>query len=461
MSTAGLDAAEVADEVTTATAAPAKYPLLDAAHELVSMGFAIFAPQHNGKVPRNKTNGFKDAKREITNDSLFMGPRACNIGIATEGLCVLDVDVKDGPNQWFDCLSEGLRSDLFAAPHAKTHSGGWHFYFRPPEGLTLVCSAGTIAKGIDIRANGGYVIAPPSTINGNMYSWAKKPDSVNSLPIAPQWLLDAIEAAERRPGGCGGANVANSQHHGPPSQGDVIERAKAYLAKLPDAIQGQDGSGKLYTAATALVHGFCLSGDEALTLLAKHYNPRCVPPWSEKELLHKISDAATKPHDRPYGWLRDEPQKPSKSKGGKPSGSKNKPAGGPKKTPNLVARLSGRERIEHLAFVAENLQPKESGEWPLLAAHEAALWLRRRRGIFLHQSDAWHVYIDGVYTPGEDDRAAKSATLHLVARDHKPTATNTRDLLHNARALADLPTGDEPPHWVSLLLIFAPKKEEL
>ena len=31
-----------------------------------------------------------------------------------------------------------------------------------------------------------------------------------------------------------------------------------------------------------------------------------MPPWSDKELQHKINQAATKPHDRPFGWLRDE-----------------------------------------------------------------------------------------------------------------------------------------------------------
>ncbi len=44
-------------------------------------------------------------------------------------------------------------------------------------------------------------------------------------------------------------------------------------------------------------------------LLANHYNLRCDPQWSEKELRHKINQAATKPHDRPFGWLRDD--KPS------------------------------------------------------------------------------------------------------------------------------------------------------
>jgi hypothetical protein len=44
--------------------------------------------------------------------------------------------------------------------------------------------------------------------------------------------------------------------------------------------------------------------DHALRLLIDHYNPRCEPPWLEKELRHKVEDAADKPHERPPGWLR-------------------------------------------------------------------------------------------------------------------------------------------------------------
>ncbi len=88
-----------------------------------------------------------------------------------------------------------------------------------------------------------------------------------------------------------------------PSQ--IERRAIAYLEKLPGAISGQGGHNATYTAAVALVHGFGLDPDQALGLLLAHFNPRCEPPWKEQELRHKIEDAATKPHDKPYGWLRD------------------------------------------------------------------------------------------------------------------------------------------------------------
>ncbi|MBC7835958.1 MAG: bifunctional DNA primase/polymerase [Phycisphaerales bacterium] len=85
----------------------------------------------------------------------------------------------------------------------------------------------------------------------------------------------------------------------------VQRRAQAYLAKIPGAVSNQGGHPLTYAAATAMVHGFGLHPQVALDLLRAEYNPRCQPPWSEKELRHKVDDAATKPHHMPRGWLRD------------------------------------------------------------------------------------------------------------------------------------------------------------
>jgi hypothetical protein len=85
----------------------------------------------------------------------------------------------------------------------------------------------------------------------------------------------------------------------------ILRRAAAYLDRIPPAISGSGGHGQTYAAATAMVHGFGLDPEIAFSLLWDRYNPRCQPPWSEKELRHKVSDAASKPHERPYGWLRD------------------------------------------------------------------------------------------------------------------------------------------------------------
>ncbi len=88
--------------------------------------------------------------------------------------------------------------------------------------------------------------------------------------------------------------------------GNVELRAIAYLNSMPPAISGSSGHSQTFAAATALVHGFGIEPDRAFAILATDYNPRCSPPWSDRELRHKINQAASKPHDRPFGWLRDE-----------------------------------------------------------------------------------------------------------------------------------------------------------
>jgi len=71
-----------------------------------------------------------------------------------------------------------------------------------------------------------------------------------------------------------------------------LERARAYLARMPVSIQGQGGSDAAIRAAIAMVKGLCLSEDVALALMNEDWNQRCQPQWSEAALRHKLRDAA-------------------------------------------------------------------------------------------------------------------------------------------------------------------------
>jgi hypothetical protein len=75
-----------------------------------------------------------------------------------------------------------------------------------------------------------------------------------------------------------------------------IWRASLYLAKIPPAIANSGGHAVTYRAACRLVHDprFALPPDVALHLMLDEYNGRCEPPWSERDLRHKIADAVTK-----------------------------------------------------------------------------------------------------------------------------------------------------------------------
>lgn len=81
-----------------------------------------------------------------------------------------------------------------------------------------------------------------------------------------------------------------------------IERARAYVDKIPSAVAGQEGHNQTFAAACALTHGFALDESDALTVL-REYSTRCLPPWNEIELAHKINSAAKASHNKPRGHL--------------------------------------------------------------------------------------------------------------------------------------------------------------
>jgi hypothetical protein len=83
------------------------------------------------------------------------------------------------------------------------------------------------------------------------------------------------------------------------SRAEIIERAKAYAATEPPAISGQNGHGRCFHVACQLVIGFGLNEEEAFQAI-QDWNARCEPPWSEKELRHKLKDADKAPGERGY-----------------------------------------------------------------------------------------------------------------------------------------------------------------
>jgi len=81
----------------------------------------------------------------------------------------------------------------------------------------------------------------------------------------------------------------------------ILERADAYLAKMPVSISGHQGHDAAFRAAVVLVRGFDLSEQEALPLFSR-WNDACDPPWKESDLRHKLRSAATT-SDKPVGYL--------------------------------------------------------------------------------------------------------------------------------------------------------------
>lgn len=118
------------------------------------------------------------------------------VGIATgagSGIFVLDVD--NGPGKDGDESLADLQATYGPLPETVeviTGSGGRHLYYRVPEGVDIRNDqAARLGVGLDIRGDGGQVVAPPTIHpSGRRYEWeASNPDDVAD---APGWLIDLL-----------------------------------------------------------------------------------------------------------------------------------------------------------------------------------------------------------------------------------------------------------------------------
>lgn len=81
----------------------------------------------------------------------------------------------------------------------------------------------------------------------------------------------------------------------------LIERAPAYLERMPPAIAGSGGHTATFNAAVVLIRGFAMSEEDAIPLLLAWNQSHCQPPWSESDIRRKLRSAATS--TRPLGYL--------------------------------------------------------------------------------------------------------------------------------------------------------------
>jgi hypothetical protein len=135
------------------------------------------------------------------------------------------------------------------------------------------------------------------------------------LPV-PTALIRALEEATAEPEPAPKAGPTESPFTARATDGgkrpDAETRAVAYLAKCQPAISGNGGHNQAFKVACTIGPGFDLPEPTALRLIKVHYNPRCDPRWSEKELLHKVTDAYREEPRR--GWLLNEDRESYKGK---------------------------------------------------------------------------------------------------------------------------------------------------
>ena len=210
-----------------------------------------------GKHPRTE-NGLKDATvDERTIRGWWQRWPDAGVAIATgRGLVVVDIDVHKGGD---DSLVDARRllGEIPDTVEVITGSGGRHIYLRAPEGVDVRCSAGQLGPGLDIRAAGGYVVAPPSLhVSGRRYAWESSgdPDEVEVAALPDGWLQRLTA---------------------PP-------RGKALGAAAEVFPEGQRNAGLFSLARSLRAKG--LDEDELEAALQIANKKRCVPPLDTREV---------------------------------------------------------------------------------------------------------------------------------------------------------------------------------
>jgi hypothetical protein len=190
--------------------APDANVLFREAQVLIRQGQPVFPCRPSGekaKAPWTR-NGLNDATLDVAQvKAWFKTHRTAVLGIPTGIIWdVLDVDVKDNRDGRIH-LSFLQRLGLLNGCKrlVRTPSGGWHLYFLHAEGLTNKASA---TLGLDVRAKGGYVVAPPSYLtnavssDGTVYSGAYEdagpPEGGTDEPLLWDLICSALAPRDTR-----------------------------------------------------------------------------------------------------------------------------------------------------------------------------------------------------------------------------------------------------------------------
>ena len=192
-----------------------------------------------------------------------------NVGIATgqrSGLVVLDVDPAKGGEEGLRDL-EAQHGPLPATVMALTGGGGTHYLFRHP-GWLVQNSVGQLGPGLDMRGEGGYIVAPPSLhVSGQCYEW-ELGHSPDDIPLArlPQAIAERLRQNEVVPDG---QPFATEMALAGVPEGKRDETLFRLACKLRRADVPRDMAERLVLEAAA----------------------NCQPPFPQKTALAKVASA--------------------------------------------------------------------------------------------------------------------------------------------------------------------------
>lgn len=259
------------------TAPTARPNPLNQALRYLAMGLSVIPLRPRDKKP--KLASWKEYQGRLSTEeelrAWFADGRA-NLGIVTgavSGVVVVDADSQEAQS-WIQAQHP--------SPMTTVTGKGRHFWFRHP--ITEVRNGAKLrGMALDVRGDGGYVVAPGSVHpDGGLYTeegvW-----SVEGLPVfESSWLQDSKVQPLKAAGD------------------DKLRRATAYVASVPGAPEGERDA-TAFRLACKLVRGFDLADTDALDLLTQ-WAGSCAPPFPTNDLPAKIRSAhLERAGAEPYG----------------------------------------------------------------------------------------------------------------------------------------------------------------
>jgi hypothetical protein len=247
--------------------------MLEAAISYGSRGWRVFPVA--GKVPRLAAWPTQATTDAATLRRWWRTWPTADLGIATgDGLVVLDVDPRHGGDSSLADL-ERHHGPLLDTPRALTGGGGVHVYLAVEQ---LIGNRAALVPGIDLRGDGGFVVAPPSKhANGRRYAWelGASPADVALAP-APEWLLERIRGSRT-------AGVAR-----PPDEWAALIRGPIPAGSRNDSLARLAGYLLRRRPAPRVVLELVRAVNEA----------RCQPPLPEHEIERTVDSIARREVER-------------------------------------------------------------------------------------------------------------------------------------------------------------------
>lgn len=239
-------------------------------------GFAVFPLVPNAKRPLIDNWRNLATSNESQIKKWWAETPEANIGIATDQFVVIDIDPRKGGDNSFAALA--LVEDFPKTRRSETWSGGAHVIYRLPPHTHAKGGANVLGQGLDIRAWGGLIVAPGSTIDDKPYQWG------NDRPIAtaPKWLIERLKAPRAKSATAGQRIIEEDEI--------AIARAEQYLLTAPEADEGGRDDAAFKVAARLFDEG--ISAETCRELLSDWNFNNCHPPLDTSAIERLVSSAA-------------------------------------------------------------------------------------------------------------------------------------------------------------------------